>query len=76
MGRPRQFNRDGVLDRAIPVTGNTALRTRPFSIWNGQPASIRRAYGVLSFANIICPKWYEAWFVWLNMFRVEFCSNS
>jgi hypothetical protein len=40
----------------------------------------KSAYGVLSFASIICPKWYEAWFVrsrsTANLFRVEFCSNS
>jgi hypothetical protein len=39
MGRPKQFNREGVLDRAIRSFGNTASRTRQFSTWKRQPAS-------------------------------------
>ena len=43
MGRPKKFNREGVLDRAIPVFWNTASRTRQFSTWKRRPASTSRA---------------------------------
>jgi len=77
--RFRQPAEDGGAEARHSVDLELTSREVPIILFR-RSSFAKATHGALGFANIICPKWYEAWLVRFrstaNRFRVGFRSNS